>query len=399
MEFIFRIICLLLFIYQFYKLSSIYFSYKTTTNVVYELEKIVSFPAITICFDKFALVKNDSEYSLTNNETINDEKRFNFNNQTIREQIQHIMGVNKILDCYFAEKNNIYKMEKCDTITDIRLSISGILGCFHIFSQLNGESDKKFIANNNSINSNVLIALRIKYKKLNNSENIYISIHNRKERIYSLFQYDFKPIKVNFMEENKIHFRKIKINQKYNRFVKSGDELQTRYECIYKCKIDNIIKMTNSYPFIYFTYNLNRSLKFNVKKIYTKLDLPKLDHYSGEVFSDICGIYCDSMIETNQEFYLFQVQKLGTFAMDYHPIFIEFPTEPVTIYEIYPKMYFEEYLCFVASLLSLWFGFSFVNCYKYFILMYKTLKIYKSKNMTTNKLVLIKLRLTNRHQN
>ena len=43
---------------------------------------------------------------------------------------------------------------------------------------------------------------------------------------------------------------------------------------------------------------------------------------------------------------------------DKYLVLLEFPTHPTTIYEISLKMQFEEYLCLIASILSLWFGFS-----------------------------------------
>ena len=41
-----------------------------------------------------------------------------------------------------------------------------------------------------------------------------------------------------------------------------------------------------------------------------------------------------------------------------HILIIEYPSHPTTVYEISLKMTFEEYLCLIASIVSLWFGFS-----------------------------------------
>ena len=45
---------------------------------------------------------------------------------------------------------------------------------------------------------------------------------------------------------------------------------------------------------------------------------------------------------------------------DRYMIYVEYPAEPITVYEIYDKMYFEEYVCLMASILSLWFGFDVI---------------------------------------
>ena len=51
-DIIWKIVCLLGCVYQTFKISELYFSYETTTNVRYETEKLVNLPGITICYDK-----------------------------------------------------------------------------------------------------------------------------------------------------------------------------------------------------------------------------------------------------------------------------------------------------------------------------------------------------------
>ena len=72
----------------------------------------------------------------------------------------------------------------------------------------------------------------------------------------------------------------------------------------------------------------------------------------------MCGQNTECLKEyfiSDSKAYKYPTQKRKNFFL-----LINFPTHPTTIYEISLKMCFEEYLCLIASILSLWFGFNVV---------------------------------------
>ena len=77
---IYYTICLGLCLYQIFTISELYFAYKTTTSVKYDNISMISLPAITLCFDKNEVLRentlNKSENNflhLMANETIKDQ--------------------------------------------------------------------------------------------------------------------------------------------------------------------------------------------------------------------------------------------------------------------------------------------------------------------------------------
>ena len=45
--------------YQLYKMSKIYFSYKTVTDVTYGNDNLIELPGVTICYNKLGQLKTE----------------------------------------------------------------------------------------------------------------------------------------------------------------------------------------------------------------------------------------------------------------------------------------------------------------------------------------------------
>src|ERR1700743_2057718 len=69
-----KLLCLMGCMYQTYKISLLYFSYETTTNVKYESSATLTLPAITVCFDKEALIRPEFVKNFNLNKTLNSTK-------------------------------------------------------------------------------------------------------------------------------------------------------------------------------------------------------------------------------------------------------------------------------------------------------------------------------------
>jgi len=90
-----------------------------------------------------------------------------------------------------------------------------------------------------------------------------------------------------------------------------------------------------------------------------------------------CETKCNKLVDCVQEFYKFEAKD----NKDGHKyITIKHSVEPDIYYESNFKMTMEEYLCLVASILSVWFGFSI-------ILFTDFISTMVMKLMPTNKLI------------
>jgi len=77
-RYLFITICLIGCILQIHEISLIYFKYETTTDVRYENEVNISLPAVSICFYKSYLIRNEYLLQIFPNGTKNlkDNEKF-----------------------------------------------------------------------------------------------------------------------------------------------------------------------------------------------------------------------------------------------------------------------------------------------------------------------------------
>ena len=127
---------------------------------------------------------------------------------------------------------------------------------------------------------------------------------------------------------------------------------QSREGCFIDCKINDFIKLNDKYPVHLLVKGGNhKNLKFSTIEEYFKYNISKE-----------CVEKCRHRLDCYKEHYLIEVKQFLTKKLTklkfLYKILIEFPTHPTTIYEISLKTCFEEYLCLIASILILWFGFS-----------------------------------------
>ena len=149
-------------------------------------------------------------------------------------------------------------------------------------------------------------------------------------------------------------------------------EGQTKDECIYKCKIEHFINKTGTYPNSLMCDQRNSNKKF-WRNVYLKFDVSDTE----------CRRSCNQMTECYKEYFVMNSQFVS-----YHPsaksdptvhqVIIEYPAQPSLVYELNLKMHFEEYLCLLSSILSLWFGISFVMFTDFCSIIFLKLKDYFS---------------------
>ena len=94
------------------------------------------------------------------------------------------------------------------------------------------------------------------------------------------------------------------------------------------------------------------------------------------------------MEDCNSEYYL--TTTIGQFERDthhpefddFHSIFIYLPTGLNTRYSHSPRLHLIEYICYFASVFSLWFGFSIIATSEALIKAYQYYTMRKLKNAT-----------------
>jgi len=128
---------------------------------------------------------------------------------------------------------------------------------------------------------------------------------------------------------------------------------QSLAHCINKCRIRGYRQIwPHMWPGNYLAFNT--SLDFKMLSMYDTLErYPYIDQNIGIKCKEICG----SSTECKHEYYDLKLYKMAiTWYGNYISIVV--PDRPDLIYTHSPKILFEEFVSYIASYISLWFGFS-----------------------------------------
>ena len=374
-----HILCAFGCVYQMYNLNVIYFSYETTTNVRYETQTDTYLPAITVCYEKRHQIKDEilDMFGGNSNKALRQLKKL-----TIQEQFNSLNDLPKRLTkCTMAAESDEMigiTWMICQNVSQYVQYIDEFSYCFTAFPQLNGESDEKYqVADGPFI---ALFHLR-KFNASNNHDDVQVYVHPRN---YKFYQNNNKRVIIFDLNEpyiSSIKYNEIIIKYKFEPF--GGCFVgQTRDECKYKCVVNEMIEKSNEYPLHYLTNSRNSSLRFGYS-YYNPLN------YSNP--EPKCRQICELKTECYKHYFITNsllIKQTGYVKIDkYLQTFIEFPAYPTTIYEISLKMSFEEYLCLMSSIFSLWFGFSILMFTDFCRLLFMkfTLNL-KLKNVTNIKI-------------
>jgi hypothetical protein len=363
-RYIFAAICLAGCLFQIYKISAIYFLYETSTDVRFDNEVIISLPGLTICASKHYFVREEILKIIFNN--ISNEKLDNrtkilnyLNNLSIKDQFKSLKSVREILNnrCLVMKTNGLNstgEFVECDKISPLRMSIDIYDACFIIASQLNGEPDDKYLINHDmSVDGYLTTIIKINFPEYVIESHLYM--HSRYETIDQIHsRRGIISINHKQPENIKINYKKtlVKLIQKpystacvdYKQF---GYHL--RSDCIFKCKTDFHKKELNSWPGFYATTDSESDL-FMIERENRSFNL---------IAGQKCRKHCGNENDCLKEYY---DQNYRRFIKDDNPFNIDVaPTQyPILIIKHTPKIQFEEFMCYVASITSVWFGFSVI---------------------------------------
>ncbi|CAG2161500.1 unnamed protein product [Oppiella nova] len=299
-----RLLCLMGFVYQAYEISHLYFSYQTITNVKYEVEDSLSLPAISICVNKTLSLKLDFLEQLLGKLPQN-LSHINFDSpwktlvtKTIRDQFDAIQELSEWVDC--------------------QIQHTGVVG-------------------NDTMNCEAISPYNDTWIRAP-----YLSVHYGK-------LYKYNPD--NFMDawwECQVKFYKTVVHVKYK---PNGNRClygETREDCINSCVNMYVMANTTKYPGDLLCYNKTMDAKY-----YMARHLPYFKAYE-----DSCRDKCYKMIECYEEYY--RLERMCFSNKKLHTIYVSQMSAPTIIYEISYKMTLEEYMCLMASVMSLWFGLSVI---------------------------------------
>ena len=241
--------------------------------------------------------------------------------------------------------------------------------CLTLFSQLNGETDDKYIIKDieNSIDSNFMVVIKMRKVNVhvNRGNDLIMQIHDRKEKLYEYYRKGSFNTRIDQSALSLISYRKTVVQYMFEPKGKGCFRNTTKDKCLNECKIHLYIEQTGQYPGTYAAEDTKLNLNFSDLKTSVNLN--------------DCSKRCSHRIDCYKEHFIVQGNKGGLYNQsNEHQMLIEFPAHPTTIYEISLKMCFEEYLCLIASIFSLWFGFSILAFNEFFGIFIK--HIYQSYN-------------------
>ncbi len=140
-------------------------------------------------------------------------------------------------------------------------------------------------------------------------------------------------------------------------------------DCVRKCKIRESIDKCNAIP------NQTNLFEWEIRRFYGKYSV---DNCSQNLdLNKKCNYFCQNM-DCVKTYFTPRVVASGQIAINSNMTIVEIsiPMEPNKIYCYLPKIETIEFFCYLASILSLWFGFSFLSIH---ILVEKLQKWFENK--------------------
>ena len=336
-----RIGCLIGCVYQSLRISELYFSYETITNVKYETHNTIHLSGINICYNKKLQVIDEYKDLVYKNirNKIDAFKNFN-NNYTIRDQFSLFYEKPRAFIACSISPNHL--AIDCLSIDNLTQSVGRIVYCFKLFEQSMGVSDEKYVIREETNDKRIIIFLNKTVLNVPGEyDPIMLKIIDRKRIDYQFFTEDQLILDLKKNDYCFAKYRKFVVNYL---FVPKGRPCfvgQTKEECEDLCSINQIIEKTGEHPYLFQSWNISSDLKIDNSMSYNKLDLVGL-----------CAGQCSGYTECYKEYYISEAEQhtFGNkaFGEEYH-LMINFPTHPTTIYEISLKMCFEEYLCLIKT--------------------------------------------------
>ena len=373
-RFIFYLFCITLCSYQMIDLLRAYLSYETSISIDYGNSSQISLPGITICFDKFDLLRHEK----LNNTNISEEIRtdrwrlidyFNYN-MTIKEQNQLLFSKKEIFTnaCQVMETIGVEEKEQktdgvylyCEKLSPISESVDYNSKCFSMFNQENdAQANKNFTID---YGTRIFSDLNSEFILLSIPQYIHKSVLYFHRRTEPLIKYSVNNfIVVNMRNETltMIYYKKTTVKLLPSPFKTDCHEFgkaNSRYTCVAKCRRDEMIRRREAWPDVYFATNL--SMKLSMFKVWGNMSFT----FDDEV-AEFCIGKCNKKIECTQEIFEMKIERFEAIienAYNRNVLAIMPPIVPDQVVTYTQTMSWVELVCFLGSLISLYFGFTII---------------------------------------
>jgi hypothetical protein len=161
-----------------------------------------------------------------------------------------------------------------------------------------------------------------------------------------------------------------------------------RSYCIFKCRTKKFTKKFNLWPLYYLSYDSESDLLM-ANGINVSLDFNAVQN---------CENVCDTENDCSREYYVPEYSRLPS-KSNSSSIRVSHTLYPILTIKHSPKIPVDEFLCFITSIISLWFGFSvimlsnvFSSVLKKFLLIVNN---FNFKTKSINIIILKRVRINN----
>ena len=241
----------------------------------------------------------------------------------------------------------------CSQISEIRISMNSVLYCFTLFQQLNGESNDKFIIDFDSNTRSNFYPLMKLHLNFDWNPLIYLALHSRNEPLYDQLKCSFEFIAIPPHCSTLIYFQKTTVQLLPVPYKTACIDYRTlgynsKEHCIVKCKSDNYLDIYGYLPSELLIYDLDINLTANVV----------IDWKIDSIVSKKCSKFCGHYNDCYKEYITMSHKNGGSEASPGHVLKFMPSIIPNTKFIQSPKVEVEEFVCFITSIIGLWFGLS-----------------------------------------
>nr|XP_027199509.1 uncharacterized protein LOC113793650 [Dermatophagoides pteronyssinus] len=372
-------------VWQLIDVSRIYFAYDTNVNVMFEREVKVEIPGITVCANLGMIANEDYllEHYRSRLESMSEypERKYRaykklLRNLTLDEQLNKATISHKQLfhECRImtpiAFENSTENKDgfmPCNHVAPIHEFLTYSKKCFSIGLQLNDEPNDRYIIDHDATvrdNGFPLFEIRLLNKYL---EAPVIFINSRTTPFLSFIGGQTNGFHVNNTKFVTHTFSYVKtitelLEPPFKTRCRKYEEIgyKSLMHCMNHCKANYFIRKFNGWhgdvPADN-NYNLN---------IYYAPEVHKQNKSLDKIMSEECSEFCSKRQDCKSEF--FTVQPIAEFERGHgrpewqnlYRINIYLPSGLNTHYKHSPRLEWIEFICYYASVISLWFGFSII---------------------------------------
>ena len=351
--------------YQSIQIIQSYLSYTTSISIDYINSSYISLPGITICIDKYYLLDNNKVDQLNIDDSIRSDKyklmQYMAINMTIEEQNNVLISDDHSLNCVVTktiglEKNSSDLIE-CKHISPIKVSLDFKYKCFTFFNQMDNQSMERFVIDYITRISNLGNTQIITFSLPITIKSALVYFHPRDDPMLRWSVSDsigiFWDNRISYIIYKKVIVESLPRPFNTDCYDYSKKNYRSREHCLASCAYNLFLQRKSEVPVNYLALNLSSNLLF--------ADVANQNFTAEKEIGQICKGHCGVHIECTKEIYEMRKDYFVSYRiLDDNLLIVMPPYVQAQKFRYTEKMSFEEMICFVGSLFSLYFGFSVI---------------------------------------